>query len=115
MSAIIEFTSNMKVINIGRIAGQYFKPRSNLTETRGDIILPAYQGDGINSIDFRDSKRIPDPDNLIKAYHHSAATMNLIRSLIMSGFTDIKQIQLWSRDLLNNSPFSSVIASTVSK
>ena len=89
MSAIIEFTSSMKVINIGRIAGQYFKPRSSLFETRGDIALPAYQGDGINSIDFNNSKRMPNPDNLIKAYHHSAATMNLIRTLIMTGFTKI--------------------------
>ena len=103
MSAIIEFTSNMKVINIGRIAGQYFKPRSNLSETRGDTVLPAYQGDGINSIDFSDLKRIPDPDNLIKAYHHSAATMNLIRTLIMTGFTKIENISLWNRDLINRS------------
>ena len=103
MSAIIEFTSNMKVINIGRIAGQYFKPRSNLTETRGDMMLPAYQGDGINSIDFNNVKRIPNPDNLIKAYHHSAATMNLIRTLIMTGFTKIENISLWNRDLINES------------
>ena len=103
MSAIIEFTSNMKVINIGRIAGQYFKPRSNLIETRGDMMLPAYQGDGINSIDFNNVKRIPNPDNLIKAYHHSAATMNLIRTLIMTGFTKIENISLWNRDLINES------------
>ncbi len=103
MSAIIEFTSSMKVINIGRIAGQYFKPRSSLFETREDIVLPAYQGDGINSIDFNTSKRIPNPDNLIKAYHHSAATMNLIRTLIMTGFTKIENISLWNRDLINKS------------
>jgi len=103
MSAIIEFTSNMKVLNIGRIAGQYFKPRSNLTETRGEIVLPAYQGDGINCIDFLDSKRIPDPNNLIKAYHHSAATMNLIRTLIMTGFTKIENVSLWNRDLITKS------------
>lgn len=103
MSAIIEFTSNMKVINIGRIAGQYFKPRSNLFEKRGNVVLPAYQGDGINSIDFNKSKRIPNPDNLIKAYHHSAATMNLIRTLIMTGFTKIENISLWNRDLINKS------------
>ena len=61
MSAIIEFTSNMKVINIGRIAGQYFKPRSNLLEKRGELTLPAYQGDGVNSIDFKAEKRVPNP------------------------------------------------------
>ena len=67
MSAIIEFTSNIKVINIGRIAGQYFKPRSNLLEKRGELTLPAYQGDGVNSIDFKAEKRVPNPDNLIKS------------------------------------------------
>ena len=103
MSAIIEFTSNIKVINIGRIAGQYFKPRSNLLEKRGELTLPAYQGDGVNSIDFKAEKRVPNPDNLIKAYHHSAATMNLIRTLIMTGFTKIENISLWNRHLINKS------------
>ena len=93
----------MKVINIGRIAGQYFKPRSNLLEKRGELTLPAYQGDGVNSIDFKAEKRVPNPDNLIKAYHHSAATMNLIRTLIMTGFTKIENISLWNRDLINKS------------
>jgi len=103
MSAIIEFTSSVKVINIGRIAGQYFKPRSSLFEKREGVVLPAYQGDGVNSIDFNNTKRIPNPDNLIKAYHHSAATMNLIRTLIMTGFTKIENISLWNRDLINKS------------
>ena len=101
MSAIIHYSNKINVIKIGRIAGQYFKPRSNLTETRGNMMLPAYQGDGINSIDFNNVKRIPNPDNLIKAYHHSAATMNLIRTLIMTGFTKIENISLWNRDLIN--------------
>ena len=103
MSAIIQYTSKLKVINIGRIAGQYIKPRSSSEETRDGITLPAYKGDGVNSIIFNADKRTPDPKRLIQAYHQSASTMNLIRSLIMSGFTDIKQIQLWHRDLLDNS------------
>ena len=103
MSAIIQFTTHKKVINIGRIAGQYFKPRTNFFETRGDITLPSYRGDGVNSIDFNSEKRNPDPTNLIKAYHQSSSTMNLIRSLIMSGFTDIENIQIWSRDLIKHS------------
>ena len=106
MSAIIQFTTQKKVINIGRIAGQYFKPRTQLFETRGDITLPSYRGDGVNSIDFTKEKRNPDPNNLIKAYHQSSSTMNLIRSLIMSGFTDIENIQTWSRDLIKHSRLS---------
>ena len=106
MSAIIQFTTHKKVINIGRIAGQYFKPRTNLFETRGDMTLPSYRGDGVNSIEFTKKKRSPNPANLIKAYHQSSSTMNLIRSLIMSGFTDIENIQMWSRDLIKHSRLS---------
>ena len=95
MSAIIKYTTGLKTINIGRIAGQYIKPRSNEKEEREGKIFPSYRGDGVNSITFDLQKRIPNPNRLIKAYHQSAATMNLIRSLIMSGFTDINKIQLW--------------------
>ena len=102
MSAIIQFTTKMKITNIGRIAGQYIKPRSHLFETRDNITLPTYRGDGINSIEFIKEKRTPDPNNLIKAYHQSSSTMNLIRLLVMSGFTDIENIQLWNNDLNKN-------------
>jgi len=115
MSAIVQFTTELKTINIGRIAGQYIKPRSNNQEKRNDIILPSYKGDGVNSIDFDKAKRIPDPNRLIKAYHQSAATMNLIRSLIMNGFTDIKQIQLWHKDLVVSSPLAKKYNSIVNK
>jgi len=103
MSAIIQHTTELHTVNVGRIAGQYIKPRTHNIETRNNVTLPAYKGDGVNSIEFDKTKRIPNPQRLIKAYHQSAATMNLIRSLIMNGFTDIKQIQLWHRDLLDNS------------
>tara|TARA_Y100001970_G_scaffold162041_1_gene198095 strand:- start:3466 stop:4755 length:1290 start_codon:yes stop_codon:yes gene_type:complete len=103
MSAIIQFTTHKKVINIGRIAGQYFKPRTHLYETRDSKTLPVYRGDGVNSIHFNKQQRTPNPMNLIKAYHQSSSTMNLIRSLIMSGFTDIDNIQIWSRDLIKHS------------
>ena len=106
MSAIVQFTTHKKVINIGRIAGQYFKPRTNLYETRDSITLPSYRGDGVNSIHFNKDQRTPNPMNLIKAYHQSSSTMNLIRSLIMSGFTDIENIQIWSRDLIKHSRLS---------
>tara|TARA_B110000438_G_C15817764_1_gene652738 strand:- start:839 stop:2161 length:1323 start_codon:yes stop_codon:yes gene_type:complete len=104
MSAIIQYSTKLKIVNIGRIAGQYIKPRTHSYETRGNLTLPSYRGDGVNSIDFDKVKRQPNPKRLIQAYHQSASTMNLIRSLIMNGFTDINQIQSWNRDLLNNSP-----------
>ena len=113
MSAIIQFTTKKKIINIGRIAGQYFKPRSEAYETRDDITLPSYRGDGINSIEFNANKRTPNPQNLIKAYHQSSSTMNLIRSLVMSGFTDIENIKLWSQDLIKHSRFAKKYNSVV--
>tara|TARA_Y100001970_G_scaffold150221_1_gene184232 strand:- start:991 stop:2313 length:1323 start_codon:yes stop_codon:yes gene_type:complete len=104
MSAIIQYSTKLKIVNIGRIAGQYIKPRTHSHETRDGVTLPAYRGDGVNSIDFNKHKRQPNPKRLIQAYHQSASTMNLIRSLIMNGFTDISQIKLWNQDLLSNSP-----------
>ena len=115
MSAIIKYSTSLKTINIGRIAGQYIKPRSHDIETRNGIKLPSYRGDGVNSILFEKEKRIPNPNRLIKAYHQSAATMNLIKSLIISGFTDIQQIELWSRDLLDNSPLGEKYKDIVKK
>ena len=115
MSAIIQYTTELKTVNIGRIAGQYIKPRSNNLETRDGITLPSYKGDGVNSIIFDKNKRIPNPNRLIKAYHQSASTMNLIRSLIMDGFTDIKQIQLWHQDLLGKSPLAKKYYKIVNK
>ena len=115
MSAIIQFTTNIKTVNIGRIAGQYIKPRTSINEVRNNITLPSYRGDGVNSIEFVKEKRIPNPKNLVKAYHQSSSTMNLIRSLIMSGFTDIENIELWHRDLIRNSKLGEKYNSIVNK
>jgi len=102
MSAIIQYTSKMPVNLIGRIAGQYFKPRSHTTETRNGITLPAYRGDGINSIEFSKESREPSPQRLLTAYHQSSSAMNLIRLLIMQGYTDINQIKSWAKIFLQN-------------
>ena len=102
MSAIIKYITNYPVINIGRIAGQFAKPRSSDFEFRGEKKLPIYRGDAINDINFSLEARQADPNRLLKAYHQSAATMNLIRSLIMEGFTDVHNIQSWCLSFLNN-------------
>tara|TARA_B100000029_G_scaffold367010_2_gene360431 strand:+ start:1851 stop:3194 length:1344 start_codon:yes stop_codon:yes gene_type:complete len=102
MSAIIQVTTNISTGLIGRIAGQYIKPRSNQQETRKGVTLPSYRGDGVNAIEFNLHSRTPNPSRLITAYHQSASTMNLIRSLIMQGYTDINQIKLWDRIFLDN-------------
>ena len=107
MSAIIHYTTKINVIKIGRIAGQFAKPRSNELEHRNNISLPSYRGDGINSIAFNKEARQHNPDNLLKAYNQSAATMNLIRNLMMKGFTDFSNIQSWGNTILNNSEYVS--------
>jgi len=102
MSAIIQYTSKIPVSIIGRIAGQYFKPRSKHSETRNGTTLPAYRGDGINAIEFNKEAREPNPQRLLTAYHQSTSAMNLIRSLIMQGYTDINQIKSWEKIFLQN-------------
>jgi len=102
MSAIIQYTSKIPVNIIGRIAGQYIKPRSQQSETRNGDTLPSYRGDGVNSIEFDNALRKADPNRLITAYHQSSSAMNLIRSLIMQGYTDINQIKSWEKIFLQN-------------
>ena len=102
MSAIIQYTTKIPITIIGRIAGQYIKPRSCKNEIRNGETLPSYMGDGVNSIEFNLTDRTPNPRRLITAYHQSASTMNLIRTLIMQGFTNINQIQEWERIFLEN-------------
>ena len=102
MSAIIQYTSKMPVNIIGRIAGQYVKPRSMQYEIRDGMKLPSYRGDGINSIEFTQEARTPNPQRLLTAYHQSSSAMNLIRSLIMQGYTNINNIKSWEKIFLNN-------------
>ena len=103
MSAIIQYTSKLPVNTIGRIAGQYVKPRSQKNESRNGITLPSYRGDGVNSIEFTENAREPNPQRLLKAYHQSTSAMNLIRSLIMQGYTGINYMKSWEKIFLNNS------------
>ncbi|WP_323086384.1 3-deoxy-7-phosphoheptulonate synthase class II [Providencia alcalifaciens] len=81
MSGLIQHATNLPIIKIGRIAGQYAKPRSSSTEILNGVELPSYRGEIINGIDFNDNSRIPDPHRMINAYHYSSATLNLIRAL----------------------------------
>ena len=105
MSAIIQYITKTNIIRIGRIAGQFFKPRTNTFEVRNNIKLPAYRGDGINSIEFSKEGRAHNPKRLLQAYHQSAATMNLIRNLTMTGYTNINNIQSWNFSPLEKSEY----------
>ena len=95
MSLILFADLQQPIIGVGRIAGQFAKPRSLLMETQGDQCLPSYQGDLINHTVFSKAARTPDPERMLKGYHHAAYTMNYLRSLLTSGFNQIRQCQEW--------------------
>ena len=103
MSAIIAHGASANVIRVGRIAGQFAKPRSLQSEIRNKIVLPSYRGDAINDIEYSKIARTPNPERLIKAYHQSAATLNLLRGFISGGFADLSKIKEWNENFIANS------------
>ena len=90
MSLVLTYSASMPVVKLGRIAGQFSKPRSSPTEKKGDKELPSYLGDNINGTEFSESARIPDPKRLFRAYSQSASTLNLIRAFSQGGFADLR-------------------------
>jgi 3-deoxy-7-phosphoheptulonate synthase len=105
MAAVLQYYSSLPVIKVGRMAGQFAKPRSNDLETRGDITLPAYRGDAVNDIEFTESARTPDPQRLVRVYNTSAATLNLVRAFTQGGFADLRQVHEWNKGFIRDSKF----------
>ena len=105
MAAVLQYYSSLPVIKVGRMAGQFAKPRSNDLETRGDITLPAYRGDAVNDIEFTESARTPDPQRLVRVYNTSAATLNLVRAFTRGGFADLRQVHEWNKGFIRDSQF----------
>lgn len=103
MSVVLTYGASMPVVKVGRIAGQFAKPRSKDTETRGETTLPAYRGDLVNDFDFSPAARIPDPQRLLRAYHTSSATLNLVRAFTQGGFADLRFVHEWNRGFIANS------------
>ena len=97
MAAVLTYGASTPVVKVGRIAGQFAKPRSKDTETRGDVTLPAYRGDLVNDFDFSPAARRPDPQRLLRAYHTSSATLNLVRAFTQGGFADLRFVHEWNR------------------
>ncbi len=104
MGAVLTYATSVPVVKIGRIAGQYSKPRSRPIEVRGDLTLPVYRGDAVNGQEFTAEARRPDPERLKRMYHASASTLNLIRAFVTGGYGDLRQVHEWNRDFVNNSP-----------
>jgi len=104
MSLVLIYGMHKPIIRVGRIAGQFAKPRSSSTETRGDVTLPAYRGDIVNRTPFDEVSRMPDPANLTLAYYHASATLNYIRALLAGGFADLHHPEHWDIDFMSYSP-----------
>jgi 3-deoxy-7-phosphoheptulonate synthase len=104
MSVVLTFAGGKPVVKLGRIAGQFGKPRSELTETRDGVTLPSYRGDNINGMEFTPEARIPDPERLMKAYSQSAATLNLIRAFANGGYADLHNVHRWMLGFVEDSP-----------
>ena len=106
MAAILQYYSSMPVIKVGRMAGQFAKPRSSDTETRGDVTLPAYRGDAVNDLAFTPEARRPDPQRLVKVYNTSAATLNLVRAFTQGGFADLRKVHDWNKGFVKDTPYA---------
>ncbi|WP_253954015.1 class II 3-deoxy-7-phosphoheptulonate synthase [Schaalia sp. 19OD2882] len=106
MAVVLTYGASLPVVKIGRIAGQYAKPRSSETETRDGLTLPSYRGDAVNSHEFTPEARIPDPRRLMETYHHASATLNLIRAFTKGGYADLRLVHHWNRGFTQNPAYS---------
>ncbi|MFT6914484.1 MAG: 3-deoxy-7-phosphoheptulonate synthase [Motiliproteus sp.] len=104
MAVVLTFAGSCPVVKVGRLAGQFAKPRSTDTETQNGQVLPSYRGDIINDIGFTSASRTPDPQRLLQAYNQSASTLNLLRAFAQGGFADLSQVHQWNQSFVTNSP-----------
>jgi 3-deoxy-7-phosphoheptulonate synthase len=106
MAAVLQYFSSLPVIKVGRMAGQFAKPRSNDNETRNGVTLPAYRGDAVNDLEFTKEARTPNPNRLLKVYNTSASTLNLVRAFTQGGFADLRQVHSWNKGFAADARFS---------
>ncbi len=104
MAVVLTYSSGVPTVKIGRIAGQFAKPRSSGSETIDGVTLPSFRGHIVNGDAFDTASRVPDPDRLLQAYHQSAATLNLLRSLTRGGFADLNQVHSWTQTFVTGTP-----------
>jgi 3-deoxy-7-phosphoheptulonate synthase len=104
MAVVLTFGAACPVVKVGRMAGQFAKPRSAPTEEQNGVSLPAYRGDIVNGIEFEAEARKPDPQRLVRAYNQSAATLNLLRAFAQGGFADLHKVHRWNLDFVADSP-----------
>jgi 3-deoxy-7-phosphoheptulonate synthase len=104
MAVVLTFAGGRPVVKVGRVAGQFAKPRSDATETQNGVTLPSYRGDNINGQEFDAAARTPDPERLVRAYAQSASTLNLLRAFAGGGYADLENIHRWTVGFVEDSP-----------
>ena len=104
MAVVLTYATSKPVVKVGRLAGQFGKPRSSPVETVGDVTLPSYRGDNINGMEFSEASRMPDPDRLIRSYSQSAATLNLVRAFSQGGYASLENVHSWMLGFVERSP-----------
>lgn len=106
MAVVLTYGSSLPIVKMGRMAGQYAKPRSADVETRDGVTLPTYRGDAVNGYDFTEEARQPDPERLITTYNASAAALNLIRAFTYGGFADLRRVHEWNKGFVSNPAYA---------
>ncbi|MFM7468608.1 MAG: class II 3-deoxy-7-phosphoheptulonate synthase [Vampirovibrionales bacterium] len=104
MAVILTFGGQLPVVKVGRMAGQFAKPRSSDVETQDGVTLPSYRGDIVNGLAFTPEARIPQPERMLQSYHQSAATLNLLRAFAQGGYADLHRVHGWTLEFLDNDP-----------
>ncbi|MDJ0922334.1 MAG: 3-deoxy-7-phosphoheptulonate synthase class II [Henriciella sp.] len=104
MAVVLTYAASKPVVKVGRLAGQFGKPRSSPTETKDGVTLPSYRGDNINGMEFTEEARLPDPERLIKSYSQSASTLNLVRAFSQGGYASLANVHEWMLGFVDRSP-----------
>jgi 3-deoxy-7-phosphoheptulonate synthase len=115
MAVTLTFASHMPVVKLGRMAGQFAKPRSSDLEEMGGIALPSYRGDIVNDIAFEEAARLPDPERQKRAYMQAASTLNLLRAFATGGYANLHQVHKWNLDFVARSPWAERYAEVASR
>ncbi len=115
MAVVLTFASKLPVIKVGRMAGQFAKPRSSPVETIDGVELPSYLGDNINGLEFNEATRRPNPERMVKAYSQAAATLNLLRAFAGGGYANLRQVHQWTLEHIGRSPWASKFAETADR
>ncbi|MDO5720111.1 MAG: 3-deoxy-7-phosphoheptulonate synthase class II [Actinomycetaceae bacterium] len=106
MAVVLTYGASLPIIKVGRIAGQYAKPRSSDMETRDGVSLPSYRGDAVNDFAFTEEARVPDPQRLLDMYQYSASSLNLIRAFTKGGYADMRHVHAWNRGFTKNPAYA---------